>query len=78
MLPGITCRSMGHTPEGNHVTESSVYDPDDVGLQDSPLLKPLQPILQPMPSPSLDESESEDAQPVPAQGDAVLINLLTL
>jgi hypothetical protein len=63
-------------PEGNYVTESDVYDPDDVALRDSPPLKPLQPILQPTPSPSLDESGSEDAQPVPAQGDAVLISLL--
>jgi hypothetical protein len=28
-----------------------VYDPDDVGLRDSPLLKPMRPSLQPSPSP---------------------------
>jgi hypothetical protein len=57
MLASITCRL-------NHA-ESDAYDPDNVGM-----LKPLQPILQPTPSPSLDESESEDAHPVPAHGDA--------
>jgi hypothetical protein len=39
-------------------------------------IQPLQPRLQPTPSPSLDEEELEDATPVPAQGDAILISLL--
>jgi hypothetical protein len=58
MLASIACRS-------NHVKESDVYNLDDVGL-----LKPLQPILQRTLSLLLDESESENAHPVPAQGDA--------
>jgi hypothetical protein len=66
------------TVEVPHVVQNDVYDPDDVGLRDSPLLKPYNPKLQPTPSPPPDESESEaeDAKPVPSQGDAVLIGLL--
>jgi hypothetical protein len=45
---------------------------DDVGLQDGP----LQPNLQPTPSPPPDVSDSKDVEPVPSQGDAVLIGLL--
>jgi hypothetical protein len=65
------------TVEVSHAVENDVYDPDDVGLRDSPLLKPLNPKLQPTPSPPPDDSESDvDAKPVPSQGDAVLIGLL--
>lgn len=64
------------TVEAPHASQNDVYDPDDVGLQDSPLLEPQHPKLEPTPSPSPDGSESDDAKPVPSQGDAVLINLL--
>jgi hypothetical protein len=64
------------TVEASHAFQNDVYDPDDVGPQDSPLLKPLKPKLQPTPSPDPDGSESDDAKPVPSQGDAVLIGLL--
>ena len=64
------------TVEAPHAFQNDVYDPDDVGPQDSPLLKPLKPKLQPTPSPPPDGSESDDAKPVPSQGDAVLISLL--
>jgi hypothetical protein len=60
----------------SHNVQNGIYDPDDVGLQDSPLLKPLNPRLQPTPSPSPEDLESEYAKPVPSQGDAVLIGLL--
>jgi hypothetical protein len=79
------------TVEASHVSENDVYDPDDVGLQDSPLLKPLKPKLQPTPSPPPELPETEESPPpgspksrkqtrrlksVASQGDAVLINLL--
>jgi hypothetical protein len=64
------------TVEAPHAFQNDVYDPDDVGPQDSPLLKPLKPKLQPTPSPPPDGSDSDDAKPVPSQGDAVLIGLL--
>lgn len=64
------------TLEPPHDDQNGIYDPDDVGLQDSPLLKPLRPRLQPTPSPSPEELESEDVRPLPSQGDAVLISLL--
>jgi len=64
------------TVEASHAFQNDIYDPDDVGPQDSPLLKPLNPKLQPTPSPDPDGSESDDAKPVPSQGDAVLIGLL--
>ncbi|KAH8789964.1 hypothetical protein F5882DRAFT_401525 [Hyaloscypha sp. PMI_1271] len=51
-----------------------VYDPDDVGLRDSPLLKPMRPSLQPSPSPPptvpLPQSGPNSGQ---SQGAAVLI-----
>jgi hypothetical protein len=79
------------TVEAPHVSENDVYDPDDVGLQDSPLLKPLKPRLQPTPSPPPELPEAEESPPagssktrkqtrrfksIASQGDAVLINLL--
>ena len=64
------------TVEVSHAVQNDVYDPDDVGLQDSPPLQALKPKLQPTPSPPPDGSESEDAKPVASQGDAVLIGLL--
>jgi hypothetical protein len=77
------------TAEVSHALQSDVYDPDDVGLRDSPLLKPLRPKLDPTPSPPPEEFEYEDSPPrvkgskpwkktskLPSQGDAVLINLL--
>jgi hypothetical protein len=63
------------TVEVPYAVQNDVYDPDDFGLQDSPLLQPLKPKLQPTPSPPPDDFESEDAKPVPSQGDAVLIGL---
>jgi hypothetical protein len=53
-----------------------VYDPDEVGLHDSPRLKALKPKLQPTPSPPPDICEDGDGKAVPSQGDAVLISLL--
>jgi hypothetical protein len=64
------------TVEVSPAVQHDVYDPDDVGLRDSPMLKALKPKLQPTPSPSPEASESEDTKPVPSQGDAVLIQLL--
>ena len=64
------------TLELSHDVQIGVYDPDDVGLRDSPLLKPLRPRLQPTPSPPPEDLDSEDSKPVPSQGDAVLIGLL--
>jgi hypothetical protein len=76
MLHSTTCTPVGHTVEVAHAVQNDVYDPDDVGLRDSPPLRPLQLKLQPTRSPSPDESEFEDVQTVPSQGDAVLIGLL--
>jgi hypothetical protein len=71
---------------------NDVYDPDEVSLRDSPLLKPRKPILQPTPSPPPELPESEDSPPprspksrkasrrlksVPSQGDTILLNLLS-
>jgi hypothetical protein len=64
------------TLELSHDVQNGIYDPDDVGLRDSPLLKPHNPKLQPTPSPPPEDLESEYARPVPSQGDAVLIGLL--
>jgi hypothetical protein len=64
------------TVEAPHALQNDIYDPDDVGPPDSPLLKALKPKLQPTPSPPPDGSESDDAKPGPSQGDAVLIGLL--
>jgi hypothetical protein len=64
------------TVEAPHAPQNDIYDPDDVGPQDSPLLQPLKPKLQPTPSPPPEGPESDDAKPVPSQGDAVLIGLL--
>ncbi|KAH8743651.1 hypothetical protein BGZ57DRAFT_980008 [Hyaloscypha finlandica] len=54
-----------------------VYDPDDVGLRDSPLLKPMRPSLQPSPSPPptvpLPQGGPNSGQ---NQGDAVLVSFM--
>src|SRR6187402_1107129 len=62
-----------------------IYDPDDVGLHNSPMLKPMKINLQPSPSPPPDvplPPVSPDSSPGPpdrklkhrpSQGDAVLI-----
>ena len=60
--------------EAPYAFQTDVYDPNDVGPPDSPLLKLLKPKLQHTPSPPLDGPESDDAKPVPSQGDAVLIS----
>ena len=62
--------------EAPHAFQNDVYDPEDVGPYDSPLLKPLIPKLQPTSSPPSVGPESGDAKLVPSQGDAVLISLL--
>lgn len=69
-----------------------IYDPDDVGLQNSPLLKPMKPRLEPSPSPppsvplppvSPDSSPEPDDRKVssrpkyrPSPGDAVLVSFM--
>ena len=67
-----------------------IYDPDDVGPRDSPMLKPMRPNLQPSPSPppavplpqvSPDSSPggrkgSNRSKNRPSQGDAVLVSFM--
>lgn len=79
------------TAEALNDPKNDVYDPDDVGLRDSPPPKIIRPKLEPTPSPPPEglESESEDSNPPGSPksrkpqkkpdatpGDAALINVL--
>lgn len=81
----------GTMTEVSQASTNDIYDPDDVGLRDSPPLRALKPKLDPTPSPPPEAYESDNSparsdgtispkgrrvKSVPSQGDAVLLGLL--